>query len=417
MSAIDLIRAVARNDDSKEPPHPPHNRHHFACEPQELEARQLLSAGQAITPSDTHATLAIGVTGILSGTAGQVAPAAASSTVQTITTGGTSALPSQVPASALVADLGAFTANVEGTAGSVAVGPVPLPITALLPVIDTENETPLNNGTPIDGTVWITPAPVAPGVFHPTLTAIPAPATAPLTVQTPNPQAGPPSFTHLGQGANGAQNATATQESVAVGPDSPSMTEEVQPVQPPPVGAHPPAGPPVQVQQDETAPPQGAANAPAGQQGTNPAQQGTQAPPTGQPTTPNGSAGQGQKGGGGGGAQDSPGRGAGGSGGSSSGGAAYLERPHLDLPGVASDSMIDLIDAAIPTLVSRTDPDADPEDSEKALPPLVGVAAVAVGGFRLVHRGVERGRGTLVQGPSDADGGESRRAGGPPSNN
>jgi hypothetical protein len=415
MNAMDLIRAVTGDDGSTEDPHPHNNRHHFALEPLELELRQLLSAVQAPTSSDTHATPAIGATGVL-GTAGEVTPAAASSTVQTITTGGTSALPSQVPASALVADLGAFTANVEGTAGSVAVGPVPLPITALLPVIDTENETPLNNGTPIDGTVWITPAPVAPGVFHPTLTAIPAPAPAAVTVQTPNPQAGPPTFTHLGQGANGAQNTTATQESVAVGPDSPSISEEVQPVQPPPVGAHPPAGPPVQVPQDETAPPQGAANAPAGQQGKNAGQQqGTKAPPTGQPTTPNGSAGQGQQGGGG--AQGSPDGGAGESGSSSSGGAADLDRPHLELPGIAPDSMIDLIDAAIPTLASRTDPDSSAGGDENALPPLFGVAAVAAGGFRLVHRGTERRRGALVQGPSEADGGESRRAGGPPSNN
>ncbi len=424
MSAIDLIRAVAGNDDSKEHPHPPHNRHHFACEPQELEPRQLLSAGQATTPSDTHATPAIGVTGVLSGTAGDVAPSVASSTVQTLTVGGVSALPSQVPINDVLANLGPFTANVDGSSGSVAAGPVPLPITPLLPLSVTENETPLNNGTPIDGTVWITPAPVPPGVFHPTLTG--TPAVANVTVQTPNPQGGPPTFTHFGQGPNGALNGAATQEPVAVGPVGPSETEEVQPVQPPSVEAHQPVGPPVQVQQDETAPPQGAANAPAGQQGTNSGQQGTQAPPTGQPATPNGSAGQGQQGGvgggaqgspGGGGAQASPGGGAGGSGGSSSGGAAYLERPHLDLPGMASDSTIDLIDAAIPTLVSRTDPDANPDDGEKALPPLVGVAAIAVGGFQLVHRGAERGRGTLVQGPSDADGGESRRAGGPPSNN
>ena len=86
--------------------------------------------------------------------------------------GDINSLQSQIPLNDLVANLSQVTTNVSdsNTGLSVASGLTSLPITPLLPPSVTSNETPLNNGTPDLGTVWITPPPVPPGLFHPGIT-------------------------------------------------------------------------------------------------------------------------------------------------------------------------------------------------------------------------------------------------------
>ncbi len=412
MNTLELIRAATGSDEEPDDSRS-RDHHHFACESLELEPRQLLSAVQATTSAETGSPQAIGATGGLAGTG---------STVQTHATGEIDLLQSQVPVNDLLSNLSQASTVVAETPSpiSTASGLLSLPITPLLPPTVTENETPLNNGTPIDGTVWITPAPVPPGLFHPGTTLIPA--TTNTMVQTPNPQGGPPTMTHFGQGSGGTLSGATVQEPVAVGPIGPSMTEEIAPVQPPPIEAHQPVGPPTQVQQDETAPQQDAMTPPGGEQGAGqpgtpgqgavPGQQGAsgtqgqQGTPAGQPGqgaptgTPSGAAGQGSQGGGALG-------GSGGSGGSSGGGAAFLDRPHLEVPGLDPDSTIDLIDAALPALALHSDPDAIADGEEESLPPLLGAVAVAVGSYHLALRGSDRRRETLVGGPVDAGGQEA----------
>ena len=193
--------------------------------------------------------------------------AGGATSVVTHAVGDVNSLQSQIPLNDLVANLSQVTTDISdsNTGLSVASGLTSLPITPLLSPSVTSNETPLNNGTPDLGTVWITPPPVPPGLFHPGITV--SPLFASTQTQSVNPQGGPPTFTHFGQNGNASPSGAATNQPAAVGPVGPSMTAEIAPVQPAPVAAHQPAGPPAQVQQDETTPQPNAQTPPGGQQG------------------------------------------------------------------------------------------------------------------------------------------------------
>ncbi len=262
----------------------PQHRHHFACQPDELETRQLLSAVQATTSSETTVPQVIGATASVGDTAGFAGPAGTASSVVTQAVGGVNSLQSQVPINDLLANLSQVTANVYETPGPITVsnGLLALPITPLLATTITSLETPNNNGTNMDGTVWITPPPLPPGVFHMGSTL--QPFNSNTMTQMPNPQGGPPTFTHFGQDANGSLTGAVNEQPVATGPIGPTITEEIEPVQPPPVQAHQPFGPPVQIQQDETAPQQNGMTPPGGQEGA------------GQPGTPGQGSAPGQSG-------------------------------------------------------------------------------------------------------------------------
>ncbi|MGP0067864.1 MAG: hypothetical protein ACLQGP_30250 [Isosphaeraceae bacterium] len=149
---------------------------------------------------------------------------------------------------------------------SVSQGLLSLPISPILPPSVTANETPLNNGTPFLGTVWITPVPETPGVFHPNMTA------ASTLLQSPNPQGGPPSFMHFGgmvnqfgQGNGTTSGTSVSEQSVAVGPEGPPMMEQVEPAQAPSQAAQQTDGQPSQQ-----------SSSPAVQKAAAPGQQGAQ---------------------------------------------------------------------------------------------------------------------------------------------
>ena len=251
MNALDLLRSVSGSDDSID------RTHHSSRAPLDydaLEPRQLLSAVQATTSSETSAPQVVGATAGSAETGGIVGQAGGATSVVTHAVGDVNSLQSQIPLNDLVANLSQVTTNISdtNTGLSVASGLTSLPITPLLPPSVTANETPLNNGTPELGTVWITPPPVTPGLFHMPITE--SPVSASTLMQTINPQGGPPTFTHFGQNGNGSLSGAVVNQPAAVGPLGPSITSEIEPVQPPPVEAHQTAGPPAQIQQDETAP-------------------------------------------------------------------------------------------------------------------------------------------------------------------
>ncbi len=239
----------------------PSNRHHFVCEPDELEPRQLLSAVQGATSSQTTEPQTLGPTAGVGETAGFTG---VGGTVVTQTTGDVGFLHLQVPVNDQLANLSQVTANVSETPGpfSISSGLLALPISPLLTPTVTENQTPLNNGTSITGTVWITEPPEPSGVFHFDTTI--SPVFSHLYLQMVNPQGGPPSFSHFGENSNGTLSGAVIEEPVAVGPIGPSITIEIQSAQPPPAEAHQFFGPPAQIQQDETTPPQDARTPPGG---------------------------------------------------------------------------------------------------------------------------------------------------------
>ncbi|MHB1560165.1 MAG: hypothetical protein ACYC61_22160 [Isosphaeraceae bacterium] len=419
----------------------PSNRHHFVCEPDELESRQLLSAVQATTSSQTSAPQVVGATAGVGETAGFAGPAGTGSTVVTQTTGGIDYLQSQVPINDLLANLSQVTANVYETPSPITVsnGLLSLPITPLLAPRITGLETPLNNGTNEEGTVWITPPPLPPGLFHLGSTLLPFNTNT--MMQMPNPQWGPPTLTHFGQAANGSLNGTAVEEPIATGPVGPMITEEIEPVQPPPVQAHQPFGPPAQLQQDETAPQQNGMTPPSGEegagengtpgQGVAPGQSGGSAAQGHQrgaggettqgieSTTPNvpaspgaqtqsaGNSGQvGPQGNAGaqqGGSANpaEPGGGSQGGGRSSRGsdGSVYWIDPERLHPDRRADPDADVIDAAITSLADNGEnlpPDAE---GDNTLSTAFGAAAVAVNGLRMALRDPARVRSGIEAGP------------------
>lgn len=426
----------------------PSNRHHFVCEPDELESRQLLSAVQGTTSSQTTETQSLGATAGFGETAGFAGPAGTGSTVVTQTTGGIDFLQSQVPVNDLLANLSQVTADVSETPGpfSVSSGLLGLPITPLLAPRITGLETPENNGTNEEGTVWITPPPLPPGLFHLGSTLLPFNTNT--MMQMPNPQWGPPTLTHFGQAANGSLNGTAVEEPIATGPVGPTITEEIEPVQPAPVQAHQPFGPPAQLQQDATAPQQNGMTPPGGEegagqngtpgQGAAPGQSGGSAAQGQQPgaggettqgiesTTPNvpaspgaqtqpggnsgqvgpqGNAGaQGQSGAEPGGSANParPGGGplGGGSGSSGgSGGAAYWIEPERLHPEDRVDPDADVIDAAITSLADNSETLQPHAEDDNTLSTAFGAAAVALGGLRLALRDPARQRAGAEAGP------------------
>ncbi len=415
MTPLDLLRSIAGSDRSLAA------HHHPALELEDLEPRQLLSAVQGTTSADSNNPQVIGATAgaPLSLEVGTQVPGGYS--VVTHAVGDINYLQSELPLNDLLANASELTANVYSTQTGVtaALGLTSLPITPLLTPMVTENETPLENGTPDLGTVWITLPPLPTGLFHMETTEIPL--TSNSWMQAPNPQGGPPTFTHFGQAANGSLNGASVNQPVAVGPIGPSITEEVEPVQPPSVEAHQPAGPPTMIQQDETTPQQNAQTPPGGEQGAGqpgtpgqgaaPGQsagaeqgharsaggettQGVQASTPHSPGRPSARSGgnqvqTGEASGGTGGAPTGGGQGRSSSGGSSGGSGAFLLHP----ADPNSEPPADLIDEAIPVLVanSLTHTD-DPEDAAGAVPTAFGAAAVAVGGFHLALRGDRTGR-------------------------
>lgn len=428
----------------------PSNRHHFVCEPDELESRQLLSAVQGTTSYQTTEPQALGATAGVGETAGFAGPAGTGSTVVTQTTGGIDYLQSQVPINDLLANLSQVTANVYETPSPITAsnGLLSLPITPLLAPRITGLETPLNNGTNDEGTVWITPPPLPPGLFHLGSTLLPFNTNT--MMQMPNPQWGPPTLTHFGQAANGSLNGTAVEEPIATGPVGPTITEEIEPVQPPPVQAHQPFGPPAQLQQDETAPQQNGMTPPGGEEGAgengtpgqgaapgqsgNSAAQGQQRGAGGETTqgiestTPNvpashgmqtqpggnsgqvgpqGNAGaQGQSGAQqgssanpaepGGGSQGGAGRSDG-----ESGGAAYWIEPERLHPDARVDPDADVIDAAITSLADNGETLQPDAEGDNTLATAFGAAAVAVGGLRMALCDPARVRSGVEAGPDN----------------
>lgn len=454
MNALDLLRSVAGSNETIDRPHHPN---HASLEVEDLEPRQLLSAVQGTTNAETTQPLNIGATAGMAEAAGFAGQPGGSSTVVTHAVGDVNLLSTQLPINDILANAAQVTDDVysSDTPIGAATGLTSLPITPLLAPTVTSNETPLNNGTPDIGTVWITPPPIPPGLLHFETTEIPL--TSNTWMQTVNPQGGPPTFTHFGQGANASMNGAAVNQPVAVGPIGPSITEEVEPVQPPPVESHQPVGPPTQVQQDETTSQQDAQTPPGGEQGagqpgtpgqgsapgqTNSATQGHSRSAGGETTqgveattlqspqgqNPQGAAASPARPGGGqgpaGGAVQGPAGSAQGTSGtqapagvpqggtgSPAGGGANPSGPQEE----ASDTngqaaAYEVIDEAIPSLVANSYHHVDdPEDSAGALPTVFGAAAVAAGGFHLALRG-DRARRGLAGGPPDgSDATGSRR--------
>jgi hypothetical protein len=429
MNALDLLRSVSGPDDSIERPH---HTTRLPLEYDALEPRQLLSAVQATTSAETTTPQVVGATAGSAETAGIVSEQGGATSVVTHAVGDVNSLQSQIPVNDLLANLSQVTTDIynSNTGLSVASGLTSLPITPLLAPTVTSNETPLNNGTPDLGTVWITPPPVPPGLFHPGVTN--SPLSASTLSQTVNPQGGPPTFTHFGQNGNGSASAAAVNQPAAVGPLGPSLTSEIAPVQPPPAEAQQTAGPPAQAQQDETAPQQNAQTPPGGQQGAGesgtpgqgaaPGQPAATAPsqqrgaggaasqglpsmspqtPGGQSTPGNGSQNPGGAGQPGSGTQAPTGGPQGGSGGAEGAGSGNVSprRNGQDAADPHGDDTVDLIDAAIPSLVANSARSADDIESGGPLPTVFGAAVVAVGGFHLAATSPDRLRRGLIGGP------------------
>jgi hypothetical protein len=230
----------------------------------DLEPRELLSAVQAAMSSNTTAPQIVGSLAGVGPAVGALGMPGAGGTVVAQAPGSVGFLQSELPVDELIADLSLSGENVATSGGPISVteGLLSLPSSPLLTPTVTENETPLNNGTPITGTVWITEPPEPDGLFHFGTTI--SPVFSHLYLQTVNPQGGPPSFTYLGEDSDGSPNGTAVEEPVAVGPVGPSITVEIHPVQPPSVVAQQLLGPPPQVQQGETTLRQDARTPPGG---------------------------------------------------------------------------------------------------------------------------------------------------------
>ena len=245
MNTLTLLRAVSESIDFQERAH--HNNR-LPLEYEDLEPRHLLSAALA---------------GTATGAAGSLGNVA----LQPV---GIGSVQPQLPFGSELANLSEVTSGVYGAGSPISAGSglTELPISPLLTPTVTENETPLNNGTPITGTVWITPAPEPSGIFHFGTTL--SPVFSHLYLQTVNPDGGPPSFTHFGENSDGTLNGVAIEEPIAVGPLGPSITIEIQAVQPPPVEAHQLFGPPAQLQQDQTTAPQNSRTPPGGVEGARP---------------------------------------------------------------------------------------------------------------------------------------------------
>ena len=233
-----LLEATGLGEPSDRPRRP--GRFPCGCEP--LEARPLLSASVTAVAAGSAAA---GVGGAIGGPVGTTAP---------LGLAGGSVNSPQLTSSVgnLLADATLITTTLSQSPGSLSLasGLLAFPITPLLSPTVTSNETPLDNGTPFTGTVWITEVPQPPGIFHFGTTL--SPVFSDLYLQTVNPQGGPPSFTHFGEDIEGSLSGVAIEEPVGVGPVGPSMTIEIKPVQPAPVESQQLFGPPPQLQQDET---------------------------------------------------------------------------------------------------------------------------------------------------------------------
>jgi hypothetical protein len=442
MTTLDLLRFSHERTD---PFFRPRRSNHFALDCDWLEPRHLLSAVQATTSTTTGAPAAISATPGATAGATTIGPVGSGGTVQTTGIGSVQFIQSSLPVQGLLENLDNAVTTVYESPGPISVssGLLSLPISPILPSNITGNETPLNNGTPILGTVWITPVPEPPGVFHPNLTA--SATTASTWLQTPNPQYGPPSFTqfgaagnHFGQGQGvGTQNgATVSEQAVAVGPDGPPLMDQVEPAQAPSQAAQQPVGlPPAQqgspaenaaapghqgvqssqnpggtTQQGGTGSsgqsvgtsgqPGGTSGQPgsaSSQPGATSGQQGTQSPSQG------GSA-PAQQGQGGAPAQSSEAGGSSGSsGGSGSGAGAFLTPNDPALARLQLAASLELIDAALPAVTSsQAEESVEDARSNSGLSPLFGAAAVFVGGYQVALRTSTRLRGEWVLGPREA---------------
>jgi hypothetical protein len=276
MNALELI--LAATGSAVASAHPRHSsRLHPDYDP--LEPRQLLSGAQASTSS--RAASVTPAIGEISGAGASLGQVGAASTVVTQAVGDINNVQSQLPINDVLANVSLSAVNVAVSPGPISVA-TDLPISTLIQSAITENETPLNNGTPIIGTVWITEAPEPSGIFHFGVSL--SPVLSDVYLQTVNPQGGPPSSTHFGADADGNVSGVAIEEPLAVGPLGSSITIEIRPVQPPSVEAEQMFGPPPQIQPDEITARQGA-RTPGGQQqparpktpgqATVPGQQGT----------------------------------------------------------------------------------------------------------------------------------------------
>jgi hypothetical protein len=375
---------------SAHPSDRPRHSTRFSLDYDDLEDRQLLSAAVPTTAQEPAITPASGAPGPVAPTGtltslGNSAATADPSSVVTQSTGAIGSLQSSLALNNLPANLSDATVAVYQTPGdaSVATGLASDPISPLLPLSVTEQENPLDNGTPISGTVWITPPPVSPGAFHTGITVSPVVMNQynSQTIQPVNPQLGSSSITHFGQNAGAAMAGAATQQSAATGPLGPSITAEVEPQQP--------VGPPTQVQPDQTTPQPNATMPSSGQpaatqpgnpsQGTAPGQQGaaTQAPAQSpqssqesspapaQPTSPSQPAGQGS--------ESDP---------------AGTSAPRGDAAASSRDQTLDLIDASITSLASQP-ADGQPADDNR-LAAFAAAAVIATSTYQFAYRGLRK---------------------------
>jgi hypothetical protein len=423
MTTLDLLRFSHEHTDLF---FRPRRSNHFALDCDLLEPRQLLSVVPATAAGATTAPVAVGAALGATSTAGTAASINAAGTYESTGTGSTEFGQSALLTVSPLDDLGNVAAGITEAPAALAVatGLTSFPITALLSSTITSDETPFNNGTPLEGTVWITPVPEPAGLFHPNMTA--SSNAVSTRLQAPNTRGGPPLFTpfggtgnHFGQGASPQIGSLVGDQSVAVGPEGPALMDEVEPIQAPPQAEQPPTGQPSQ-QQGAPAQPNGVTPGPqgvqpsqqpgaAGQPGGAAGQQGTQPPSQGAGTP--GQPGKGNTPGQSGGAATS------GPSGSESGASAFLTPTDPGPDRLHLAASLELIDAALPSLTSsRAEKAAEDAQAACGLSSLFGIAAVVTGGYQMALRTSGRLRRDWVLGPWDA-GREAGRRYGSPSHN
>ena len=395
MPTLDLLRPAREHNGSILPPRRPSR---FPLDYEGLESRQLLSGVAGAVANQTGLPVVIGPTGGAGIAPTSIGALGSGVTVQTTGAGSFQFLQPALPASDLLSSASSSSVNVVATPGQL----LTLPITALEPPTVTGEETPLNNGTSLGGTVWITPPPLTPGVAHPvTLSSAP---TINSLLAPPNSPVGPPSTTHFGQGGSSQIGAGLSDMPAAVGPETPNVLDKVEPPQPPAVETQPPPAQPSQqpetpAPQDEVTPKKPGAPAPQPPGAAGQPQKGGAPGHEAIPAPPQGGGAPGQSGGAVGGSGTSPG----GSNTFSSGPSALLIPPAGGLQQVSPSASTELIDAALFALASsQADQTAYESESADGLATLFGAALLVTGGYQIALRRSDRLEGSWVPEPPES---------------
>ncbi len=412
MRSLDLIRPASERMESR-------RSSRFPLIHEELEAHHLLSAGPPIVPEPASEPVAIGASRQPGNAAGMFESLGSGVSVQTTGTGGVQFLQSALPVTGLLDNLSIGSANVVTSAGPLTVssGLLSLPITPLIPPLLSATETPLNNGTLLTGTVWITPPPLTTNHFQ--LSTMIAPPVSNSMVQVPTFQEVPLVVNQFGQGSANPSPSSLDQPVSPVGPEPPKTIDQVEPTQPP-ATEQPPTGQPAQTQSGAQTPPAGA----AGQQPNGPTAQeiggaagqsiggAAGQKPYGQSSPQNpASSQQGQ------GPASSPGsrKPTDSSGGSTSGPGVFRtpSAPELGPLPIAAD--MELIDVALDDLDS-SQLHRPSDDRDSALPTLLGAALVVGGGYRIALRRSDRLESDWVPEPAESKRTPARGFGSPSRN-